>query len=69
MVSKKEKVQKQYIQYCAQNIYTVHILSGEHSMGVFLDIQAAFDSITPEHINNALHKHGCPEDRVDWYYV
>ena len=27
-----------------------HILNGEHCMGVFLDIQAAFDSITPEHI-------------------
>ena len=37
-------------------------------MGVFLDIQAAFDSITPEHINNALLKHGCHPDMVDWYY-
>ena len=27
-----------------------HILNGEHCMGLFLDIQAAFDSITPEHI-------------------
>ena len=26
-----------------------HILNGEHCMCVFLDIQAAFDSITPEH--------------------
>ena len=36
-----------------------HILNGEHCMGVFLDIQAAFDSIKPEHIKNALLKHGC----------
>ena len=37
-------------------------------MGVFLDINAAFDSITPEHIKNALFKHGCHPDIVDWYY-
>ena len=37
-------------------------------MGVFLDIQAAFDSITPEHIKNALLKNGCHPDMVDWYY-
>ena len=37
-------------------------------MGVFLDIQAAFDSIKPEHIKNALLKHGCLPDMVDWYY-
>ena len=45
-----------------------HILNGEHCMGVFLDIQAAFDSIKPEHIKNALLKHGCHPDMVDWYY-
>ena len=37
-------------------------------MGVFLDIQAAFDSITPEHIKTALLKHACHPDMVDWYY-
>ena len=37
-------------------------------MSAFLDIQAAFDSITPEHNKNALLKHGCPTDMVDWYY-
>ena len=37
-------------------------------MDVFLDIQAAFDSITPEHTKNALLKHGCPTDMVEWYY-
>ena len=37
-------------------------------MGVFLDIQAAFDSIKPEHIKNAILKHGCHPDMVDWYY-
>ena len=45
-----------------------HILNGEHCMEVFLDIQAAFDSITPEHIKSALLKHGCHPDMVDWYY-
>ena len=34
-------------------------------MGVFLDIQAAFDSITPEHIKRALLKHGCHPDMVE----
>ena len=37
-------------------------------MGVFLDIQAAFDSITPEHIKKLLLKHGCHPNMVDWYY-
>ena len=37
-------------------------------MGVFLDIQAAFHSITPEHIKRALLKHGCHPDMVEWYY-
>ena len=37
-------------------------------MGVFLDIQAASDSITTEHIKNALLKHGCHPDMVDCYY-
>ena len=45
-----------------------HILNNEHGMGVFLDIQAAFDSIMPKHIRNALIKHGCPVDMVEWYY-
>ena len=37
-------------------------------MGVFIDIQAAFDSITPEHIRKSLLKHGCNPDMVKWYY-
>ena len=45
-----------------------HIVNGEHCMGDFLDIQAVFDSITPEHIKRALLKHGCHPDMVDWYY-
>ena len=35
---------------------------------VFLDIQSAFDLISPEHIKSALLKHGCHPDMVDWYY-
>ena len=45
-----------------------HIPNGEHCMGVFLGIQAAFDSIIPEHIKRVLLKHGCHPDMVDWYY-
>ena len=45
-----------------------HIYNGEHCMGVFLHIQAAIDSITPEHIRRALLKHGCNPDMVEWYY-
>ena len=45
-----------------------YIHKGEHCMGVFLDIQVAFDSITSEHIKNALLKHGCHPDMVAWYY-
>ena len=45
-----------------------HILNGEHCMGLFLVIQAAFNSITPEHITSALLKHGRHPDMVDCYY-
>ena len=50
------------------NTIEKYIYNGEHCMGVFLDIQAAFDSITPEHIRRALIKHGCHPDMVEWYY-
>ena len=36
--------------------------------GGILDIQASFDSITPERIKKLLLKHGCHPDMVDWYY-
>ena len=48
------------------NIIEKHILNGEHCMGAFLDIQAAFNLIALEHIKVALLKHGC--HMVDWYY-
>jgi len=40
----------------------------QHCLGLFLDIQAAFDSINPQHIKNSLLKHGSPEDLAGWYY-
>ena len=45
-----------------------HTLNIEHCIGIFLDIQAAFDSIKPIHIKQALLKHGCHADMVEWYY-
>ena len=38
------------------------ILNKQYSLGVFLDIQSAFDSILPENVRDKLLKHGCPPD-------
>ena len=40
----------------------------QHCVGVFLDISAAFDSICPTHVKNALLKHGGDPEMVQWYY-
>ena len=45
-----------------------HILMGKSVLGVFLDIQAAFDTIKPELIRSKLIEHGGDSDMVDWYY-
>ena len=37
-------------------------------VGVFLDISSAYDSISIEHIREALYKHGGEIDVVEWYY-
>ena len=42
--------------------------SNRHVIGVSLDIQAAFDSITPETIKNSLLKHNGDKKLVQWYY-
>ena len=40
----------------------------EHCLGVFLDISAAFDSISIHHIKSSLLRHGGDEDMVEWYF-
>ena len=44
------------------------LLKDEACLAVFLDIQAAFDSIKPEHIKEMLLRYGVEPDLVDWYY-
>jgi ribonuclease HI len=50
------------------NFIEQRIMNGQYCLGVFLDIQAAFDSIDPVHIKQSLLRHGCPQDLADWYY-
>ena len=50
------------------NYIEKHIMSGQHCVGVFLDISSAFDSIQPGHVRSALLKHGGHADLVQWYY-
>ena len=52
----------------AANYIEKHIYNGEHELGVFLDIQAAFDTINPIAVKNALVKHGGDVVMVNWYY-
>ena len=42
----------------AANYIEKHIYSGEHVIAVFLDIQAAFDTIKPEAVRHSLLKRG-----------
>ena len=49
--------------YIEQNIYY-----GKHVLATFLDIQAAFDTIDPGHIRNALLEKNINNDMVNWYY-
>ena len=51
------------VDHIEQNIYF-----GKHVLAVLLDIQAAFDTINPTHIKDALHRKGIPEEITDWYY-
>ena len=43
-------------------------LNNEDVIGVFLDIQAAFDTITPSSIKEALLKHNLDTRLVGWYH-
>ena len=46
-----------------------HMANNEDVMGFFLDIQAAFDTITPTSIRRALIQHNLDGRLVDWYYT
>ena len=50
------------------NFIEKHLFQNEMVLGIFLDISAAFDSISPDHIRNQLIKHGGDPDLVEWYY-
>ena len=45
-----------------------NIFFKKHISAVFLDIQAAFDTITPEKIKSALKEHGINPLVTKWYY-
>ena len=52
----------------AANFIESHILDRKFCVGVSLDIQAAFDSIKPHKIKQALLAHGGDRLMVNWYY-
>ena len=45
-----------------------HISNQKHVIGVFLDIQAAFDPIKCSKIREMLLQHGGDPLMIDWYY-
>ena len=53
----------------ATNYIQSHIPKRKFCVGVYLDIQAAFDSIKPHKIKEALIKHGGHKKMVNWYYL
>ena len=44
------------------------LFQSQHCLGIFLDISAAFDSISIEHVRDSLYSHGIEPDLVEWYY-
>ena len=50
------------------NYIEKHITTNRDVIGVFLDIQAAFDTITPNSIREALLEHNLNPILVEWYY-
>ena len=40
----------------------------QHCVGLFLDIQAAFDTISPNYIKECLIKKQIDNDAAEWYY-
>ena len=43
------------------------ILNGHYTLGVFLDIQGAFDNITIDSLESGMKAHGFPEQMITWY--
>ena len=43
------------------------ILNGHYTLGVFLDIQGAFDNITIDSLKAGMEAHGFPAQMVTWY--
>ena len=50
------------------NVIEKYMSQGKHCIGVFLDIQGAFDTIQPNYIRTKLLEHGGNENMVNWYY-
>ena len=44
------------------------LFKDKHCLGIFLDISAAFDSISVDHVRDSLLKHGADDDLVYWYH-
>ena len=51
------------------NYIEKHMAKNEDVIGVFLNIQSAFDTITPTSIKEALLKHNLDDKLVGWYYT
>ena len=45
-----------------------YLYQGQHCLGLFLDISAAFDSISIDHIKQCLLDHGGDPEVVGWYH-
>ena len=45
-----------------------YIYSGQHAIGVFLDIQEAFNTIDPDKVKTSLIQHRGEQNMVQWYY-
>ena len=43
-------------------------LNKQHCIGLFLDIQAAFDTISPDYSKSSLLEKELDNDAVEWYY-
>ena len=43
------------------------ILNGHYTLGVFLDIQGAFDNITIQSLERGMVSHGFPAQMTQWY--
>ena len=51
------------------NYIEKHMANNEDVIGVFLDIQAAFNTITPTSLKEALTRHNLDDKLVGWYHT